>query len=140
MIASRFIALLGALSLSLLILGCGNGRLHILIPDFIASRVEGLRLFRVVDQGGLQAAGRVVFGPITTTSTGEQRIEYTQIVPGQASWGPLMARVTRPASGQLEVEMALFNAGASAFFRFATFNEKGMSPPTQAQLYLARSY
>jgi hypothetical protein len=138
MIASRFGAVLGALSLSLLMLGCGNGRLHILIPDFIASSVDGLRLFRVVADGGLQAAGRVVFGPVTTTSTGQQ-MEYTQIVPGQATWGPLMARMTRPASGQVELEMVLFNAGAPAFFRFASYNENGASPITDGQVYVGAS-
>ena len=134
MIASRFAAVLGALSLSLLISGCGSGRLHILIPDFIANGVDGLRLFRIVDNGGLQKAGRVVFGPITTTATGQQ-IEYTQVV-GQTSWGPLTASVTRPANGQITVEMALFNPEAPAYFRFASYNENGVSPLADGQIYV----
>jgi hypothetical protein len=134
MIASRFSAVLGALVLSLPLLSCGGGRLHILIPDFVANGVDGLRLFRIVDNGGLQKAGRVVFGPITTTAT-EQQIEYTQVV-GQTSWGPLMARVTRPASGQLAVEMALFNPDAPAYFRFASYNENGVSPLADGQIYV----
>jgi hypothetical protein len=134
MIASRFAAVLGALFLSLLMLGCESGRLHILIPDFVANGVDGLRLFRVVENGGLQKAGRVVFGPITTTATGLE-IEYTQVL-GQTSWGPLMARVTRPASGQLTVEMALFNPEAPAFFRFASYNENGVSPLADGEIYV----
>lgn len=134
MIASRFGAVLGALFLSLSLLGCGGGRLHILIPDFIANSVDGLRLFRVVESGGLQKAGRVVFGPITNTATGQQ-IEYTQVV-GQTSWGPLMARVTRPANGQLAIEIALFNPEEPAFFRFASYNENGVSPLADGQIYV----
>jgi hypothetical protein len=134
MLASRFAAALGALSLSLLIFGCSNGRLHILIPDFIANGVDGLRVFRLVE-GRLQAAGRVVFGPIITTSTGQQ-MGYTQSMPGHAAWGPVMARVRRPANGQVELEMALFNAGAPAFFRFASYNENGDSPIADGEVYV----
>jgi len=134
MIASRLAAVLGALSLSLLIFGCDSGRLHILIPDFIASGVDGLKLFRVATNG-LQSAGRVEFGKIVTTATGQQ-MEYTQIVPGKAAWGPLMARVTRPRSGQLELELALFNDERPAFYRFASYNEKGTSALADGEIYV----
>ena len=135
MIASRFAAVLGALFLSLLIFGCDTGRLHILIPDFVASGVDGLRVYRVVDKGGLQAAGRVEFGRIVTTASGQQ-MEVTQQIPGRTPIGPLMARVTRPKSGQLAIEMMLFNAGAPAYFRFASYNEKGTSPIADGDVYV----
>ena len=135
MIASRLAAVLGALSLSLMISGCDTSRLHVLIPDFVANGVDGLRLFRIVEKGGLQAAGRVEFGPITTTANGLQ-MEYTQIVPGRTAWGPLMARVKRPAPGQVELEMALYNAESPAFFRFASYNEKGTSPLADGEVYV----
>jgi len=135
MLASRFAAV-GALSLSLLLSGCFPGRLHILIPDFLANGVDGLRLFRVVDSGGLQAAGRVEFGEITTTA-GVMQMEYTQIVPGKNAWGPLVATVTRPAPGQLELEMALVNPGTPAFFRFASYNERGTSALAAGEIYVA---
>jgi hypothetical protein len=138
MIPSRLAALACALALPLLLSGCTLRRLHILIPDFVANGVDGIRLFRVVD-GGLSAAGRVVFGPLTTTAEG-LRIEYTQITPGRENLGPIQAVAEQPASGQLELELSLYNHFEAGYFRFATFNEKGMSPPTQDQLFLARSY
>lgn len=138
MIPSRLAALLCALSLPLLLAGCSLGRLHILIPDFVASSVDGIRLFRVVD-GELVPAGRVLFGALTTTAQG-LRMEYTQIVPGKESFGPILAAAKRPATGQLELELSLYNGTESGYFRFASFNEKGMSPVTQDRLYLQRSY
>ena len=135
MFAFRLAAVAGALSFSLLLSGCGYGRLHIRIPDFVANGVDGIRLFRLVD-GGLQSAGRVVFGKITTTSTGQQ-MQYTQIVPGLSTpWGPLTAIVKRPASGQVDLELSLINAGAPGYFRFASYNEKGTSPLADGRIYI----
>jgi hypothetical protein len=136
MIPSRVAAVLGAVLLSLSLYGCGPGRLHILVPDFLASGVDGLQLFRVLDKGKLQAAGRVVFGAITTTSSGLQ-MTYKQLVPGSATLGPLQARVRRPAKGQLELELAFFNPGAPAFFRFASYNERGSSAMADGEIYVA---
>lgn len=134
MLASRFAAV-AALSLSLLLTGCGPGRLHILIPDFVASGVDGLRLFRATPGGGLQAAGRVVFGGVTITASGLQ-MKYTQIIPGQKPWGPVMAAMKRPARGQVSLEMAFVNAGAPGYFRFASYNERGTSKLAAGQIYV----
>ena len=134
MLASRFAAV-GVLSLSLLLTGCGPGRLHILIPDFVVNGVDGLRLFRVAEGGGLQAAGRIVFGAVTTTASGLQ-MQYTQLVPGREPWGPVMAAMQRPASGQVSLEMAFYNPGAPGYFRFASYNERGTSQPAAGQIYV----
>jgi hypothetical protein len=131
----RFAMLLGALSLSLLISGCGPGRLHILIPDFVAKGVDGIRLFRVAAGGGLQAAGRIEFRGLSS-SAGKLEMRYAQLVPGRAPWGPLVASAKRPATGQLELELAFYNPGPAAFFRFATYNEKGTSRPSASKLYV----
>jgi hypothetical protein len=139
MIRSRLAALLFALSLPLLLAGCSLRRVHILIPDFVASGVDGIRLFRVLDDGTLERAGRVVFGPLTTTADG-LRMEYTQLTPGKEPFGPLQAAAERPASGQLALELSLYNFFESGYFRFASFNEKGVSPVTRSQLFLARSF
>jgi hypothetical protein len=139
MIPSRLAALLCALSLPLLLAGCTLRRVHILIPDFVASGVDGIRLFRVLDDGTLERAGRVEFGTLTTTAQG-LRMEYTQFTPGKEAFGPIQAAAKRPATGQLELELSLYNSYESGYFRFASFNEKGVSRPTQDQLYLTRSY
>ena len=132
----RFAALASAAALSFLLSGCGPGRLHILIPDFLPSQVKGLRLFRVLENGGLQAAGRIRFGALTIGPDGWE-LEYTQIVPGQAAWGPLTANVRRPARGQLELEMAFYNAGEPSFFRFASYNENGSSELANGEVFAA---
>ncbi len=137
MLASRFAAV-AALSLSLLLTGCGPGRLHILIPDFVVNGVDGLRLFRVTASGGLQAAGVIVFGAVTTTPTGQQ-MQYTQHVPGRAPWGPVVAGVKRPKSGQVELEMAFYNPGTPGYFRFASYNERGTSKVAAGQVYVQGS-
>jgi hypothetical protein len=136
MIPSRLAAVLTAFLLSVSLSGCGPGRLHILIPDFIASGVDGLQLYRIVEQGKLRAAGHVVFGAITSTPKGLQ-MAYTQLVPGKPAFGPLQANVKRPARGKLEIEMTFVNAGAPAFFRFASYNERGTSKVAKGEIYVA---
>jgi hypothetical protein len=137
MLASRFAAV-AALSLSLLLTGCGPGRLHILIPDFVASGVDGLRLFRVTENGGLQVVGRIVFGAVTTTATGLQ-MQYTQFMPGRTPWGPVVATMKRPATGQVALEMAFYNPGAPGYFRFASYNERGTSNPAAGQIFVQQT-
>jgi hypothetical protein len=133
---SRFAALLGGISLALLLSGCGPGRLHILIPDFQSSSVDGLRIFRVAEANGVQAAGRIEFGPIVVGNAGLE-MEYTQVAPGKDTWGPLTARVKQRRGGQLELELAFFNPGAPAFFKFASYNRHGTSPLAEGSIYVA---
>lgn len=135
MFAFRLAALAGALCLSLMMSGCSYGRVHILIPDFVANGVDGVRLFRMVD-GGLQAAGRVAFRKLTTTTSGLV-MEYVQIVPGYSEpFGPLQAIAKRPRTGQLELELSLLSGGQAGRFRFATYNENGRSPIADGEVYL----
>jgi hypothetical protein len=128
-------ASIAALLLSLTLLACTPGRLHILIPDFLGKSVDGLRLYRVLDGGSLQAAGRVVFGTLERTANGLE-LDYTQIVPGHNAYGPLVARAKRPTVGQLELEMVLYNPGPGGRFRVATYNEKGTSRPSRGIISL----
>ena len=123
MLASRFAAALAALSLSLLLSGCGTGRLHILIPDFIASGVDGLRLFRVVEKAASRPRAASCSDAIVTTATGLQ-MEYTQFMPGPAPPGARDG--AREAAGEAVRSSSRWRsttAGAPAFFRFASYNE-----------------
>jgi hypothetical protein len=132
----RFVALLGAVSLSLALTACSSGRLHILIPDFVKNGVDGLRLYRVMDKGMLQLAGRITFGRLRTTANGLE-MTYTQVVPGHNSYGPLVARATRPRTGQLQLELPVYNPGAPTRFKFASYNERGTSRVTSDSIYVA---
>ena len=132
---SRFAAI-AALLLSLSLFGCTQARLHILIPDFALTSVDGLRVYRVLSGGSLQLAGRITFNALRSTAQGLE-LEYTQVVPDYGSYGPLVARATRPRPAQLEIEMVVYNPGDSGRFRFASYNETGTSRATEESLYVA---
>jgi hypothetical protein len=136
MIRIRFAAVAVAAALSLLLGGCVPARLHVLIPDFLANGVDGLRLFRVVAGGGLTAAGRIEFGEVAWTPQGLQ-MQYTQVLPGKGSWGPLVANVEQPAAGQLRLQLSIVNEGPAAAYRVASFNEVGTSPLAEGSVYVA---
>jgi hypothetical protein len=118
-----------------LLLGCVPARLHVLIPDFRPSGVDGLKIYLVSDSGGLQPVGRVVFGDIVWTPNG-LAMQYTQLVPGRGTLGPLVAPAKQPAKGQLELELTLFHDGAPGRYRIASFNEYGTSPLASGTLYV----
>jgi hypothetical protein len=133
---TRLASVLAALSLSLLLAGCETARLHILVPDFFPSGVDGLRLYRVLDGGALKGAGQIVFSGLTKTAQGLQ-VQYTQYATNGKAWGPLTAQLLRPATGQAELQLTIINPNAGGYFRFASYNEHGTSRPSTGQLYLA---
>ncbi len=135
MFRTRFAAVLAVIALPLLLSGC-TMRLHILIPDFSAKGVDGLRLYRVGTGGRLAAAGYITFDRIILTAQGLQ-MQYTQFTPENTAWGPLMVPVEVPSPGQVALEMSLLNSGAPGYFRFASFNEHGTSKLALGQIYAA---
>ncbi len=136
MARTRLALALAVLALPLLLCGCGPVRLHILIPDFIAKGVDGIRIYRVGSGGALADAGYIAFGGIVLTADGLQ-MRYTQYAPDHTAWGPLMVPVELPG-GQVALEMAFLNRGSPGYFRFASFNEYGTSKPTVGQLSRGR--
>jgi hypothetical protein len=130
----RFVLALTILALPLLLCGCGPTRLHILIPDFNAKGVDGLRIYRVGSGGALADAGYIAFGGIILTADGLQ-MQYMQYAPDKTTWGPLMVPVQLPGRGQVALEMAFLNRGTPGYFRFASYNEHGTSRPTVGQLF-----
>jgi len=136
-ILTRSTAALGALALSLWLLGCGGpARLHILIPDFVPAGVDGVQIYRVLDGGVLKKVGRVVFGGLKKTATGLQ-VEYSQLLPSGYLWGPLSATLVRPKPGQAQLQLTIVNPSVAGYYRFASYNEHGTSKPTAGELYLA---
>jgi hypothetical protein len=109
----------------------------------VALRVPGVEVqdealavrYRVKGDGTLRLDGRISFGALRRAKSG-LHLEYTQSVPGYNTYGPLTATATRPRTGQLQLEMAVYNPGASGNFKFATFNERGTSKPSKRYLYL----
>ena len=93
----RLALALTVLALPLLLCGCGPARLHILIPDFNAKGVDGLRIYRVGSGGKLADAGYIAFGGIILTADGLQ-MQYTQYAPDHTAWGPLMVPVELPGA------------------------------------------
>lgn len=134
MIRIRILTALAAFALSLPLFGCGPTRLHILITDFSARGVDGLRLYRVEQGGTLVNAGTIAFGNIVLTAEGLQ-LEYTQYSPDNTVFGPLTVPVALRERGQVELELAFLNRGAPGYFRFASYNEHGTSQPTMGRVY-----
>lgn len=132
------LALLGtALSLCTLASGCRLTGLHVVIPDFAASSVRGVRVMRVESTGLLRDAGRVVFGTIRKTTQGE-RIPCTHIAPNGASFGPVDAVVTRPAGAPsgIDVRVPFSNPLSSGWFRVATYNTVAHSVPSANRIWV----
>jgi hypothetical protein len=130
----RFVVALAVLAFPLLLCGCGPARLHILIPDFNAKGVDGLRIYRVGSGGALADAGYIAFNGIILTADGLQ-MQYTQYAPDKTAWGPLMVPVQLLGQGRVALEMTFLNRGPSGYFRFASYNEHGTSKPTVGQLF-----
>jgi len=129
----RFALVLAAAVLSPTLFGCGPARLHVLIPDYIASDVDGLHLYRVGAGDALSDAGVIVFGGIILTTSGFQ-MQYTQVT-GSTVFGPLLVPVSVPKPGQVQLELTFMNPGAPGYFRVASYNALGTSKPALGQVY-----
>lgn len=137
--ASRVLATAAVLLVSGLLLACPLGRLRVLIPDFETSAVRGVELLRVEDgTGALVAAGRIHFDGLEDDA-GSQVLVYRQFdVAGKPSLGPLRASVARDSDHPeaIQIEFTFLNELPAGWFKVASFNAAGTSPPSAAQAYI----
>ena len=129
-------------AVSALLLACPLGRLRVLIPDFATSDVRGVRLYRVdAASGQLVEAGSLQFlGIETNEALGGETLAYRQLTAAGAPWfGPLRTVVVRDASqpASLEVELAFLNQLPAGWFKVASYNAYGTSPPSTGQTFIA---
>lgn len=135
----RFLSLALLLATSALISGCAFRLLHVVIPDFEASQVVGVNIWKV-DTALPQDAGTITFGALTTQDYGNgpielieyriNRLDGTQI----DSW----ARVVRDpaAPGAIEVRLIFPKDVPPGWFKVSTYNAYGTSPLSTEQSYL----
>ncbi len=127
-------------SVSALLLACPLGQLHVLIPDYVTSSVQGVQIYRVDDASGeLVDAGRIEFLGIIETRRRGEVIEYRQLAAdGTPTFGPLSTTLTRDPSqpASLELTLAYLNHAPGGWFKVATFNSYGTSKESAGQTFL----
>lgn len=135
----RFLGLALLLATSALAGGCSMRMLHVVIPDFEASQVVGVNVWKV-DAALPEDAGVITFGALSTQDFGAgpiELIEY-QIVRFDGTVLDLRAQVIRDpaAPGGIEVYLMFPKEVQSGWFKVSTYNAYGMSPLSTEQSYL----
>ena len=126
---------------SALLLACPWGALRVVIPDFVTSDVRGIRIYRVDDvTGRLAAAGHIEFLKLENLPDGE-KLGYKQFnAAGEVRFGPIYAPVIRdPAQpAALQLTLAMVNQLPAGWFKIASYNQFGTSPPSTGQTFIVR--
>jgi hypothetical protein len=139
---TRFLVTTAVLLVSALLLACPVGQLRVLIPDFETSNVRGFEMFRVDDAtGALEPAGAIRFRRIENDPNAGEMMIYRQINPDGSRNGIQRTPVVRnpEAPDAIELQVWFVNELPAGWFRAATFNAAGTSPPSTDQRYLRGS-
>ncbi|MEN8159831.1 MAG: hypothetical protein ABFS41_07160 [Myxococcota bacterium] len=139
---TRVLTTAAVLLVSALLLACPVGRLRVVIPDFESSVVRGVELLRVEDGSGAVApAGSIQFKRLKgTAETGEVLVYRQHDVDGEPMGrqeAPVVRDPDQPDS--IQVEFWFLNELPSGWFKVATFNGAGTSPPSAGQKYVEGS-
>ena len=124
---------------SAFLLACPLGSLRVLIPDYLTSDVRGIRVYRIDDATGeLAAAGHIEFLAIEAGRDGE-KLKYKQFNAAGDPWfGPIYTPVIRdPAQpAAIEITLSMLNQLPPGWFKIASYNQYGTSPPSTGQTFL----
>lgn len=123
--------------------GCNLGSLHVLIPAFDSSALNGMTIYRVPDTGGTpQASGGFEFDSVFIQShpDGEYEIlKYRIINPdGTTAAGDYYTVVLRSEVDPEQIEIRLIHSSLApaGWYKVATYNAGGTSPLSSAQTEL----
>jgi len=123
--------------------GCNLNSLRLLLPDFDASALDGMTLYRVSDTGGQpQAYGGFEFDSVFFQShaDGEYEILKYRIVnpDGSKAPGDLYTVMFRNQANPQNVELMLVHSSLAppGFYKVATHNAGGTSPLSAEQAEL----
>lgn len=123
--------------------GCNLGSLHVLIPNFDASALDGMTIYRIPDNGGQpQASGGFEFDSVAFQShaNGEYEVLRYRIVnpDGTKAAGDSYAVMFRndPSSEQVELWLTHSSLAPAGWYKVATHNAGGTSPLSSAQAEL----
>ena len=135
----RLLTTAAVLAVSTLLLACPVGQLRVMIPDFESSVVQGIELYRVAeDSGTLELAGSLHFKRVQGDGVTGEVIVYRQ----ETADGELLGRQEAPVlrdpdqPDAILVDFLFLNELPSGWFKVATFNAAGTSPPSAAQKYV----
>ncbi len=137
---SRALFTLFAFALVLPLFGCNLQFLHVVIPDFAASAVEGVQVWRL-QEGTNQpiARGQLVFnGDPYVAPDGFEVIDYTQVAPDGTTGFTLQSPVNRNPAAPQQLELWLFydRQDPEGWHKVSTYNAQGSSALSLAQSYL----
>jgi hypothetical protein len=138
--ALRLAVVAAVFSVSAFLLACTMGQLRLQIPDYFASGVVGVQLFRIDDSTGqLVNAGKIEFLGIEKTAEGEF-LKYVQRDPaGNGVFGPVSTQITRPPTqpNGIEITLAYMNQLPAGWFKVASYNLIGTSTASTSQTFIA---
>ncbi len=123
--------------------GCNLNSLNVLIPDFDASALDGMTLYRIPDTGGQpEANGGIEFDSVSFVShaDGEYEVLKYRIVnpDGSTAPGDLYTVMTRSEADPEQVQIRLVHSSLApaGWYKVATHNAGGTSPLSSAQTEL----
>ncbi len=120
--------------------GCRLSSLHVLIPDFDASSVDGVTIWQLDEATGqpvTAATLRFLDVGMEDFGTGPfELLDYEIVLPDGSVQPPLTTQVQRnPASADVDLLLFFVPAGPG-WYRVSTYNEAGTSPLSAEQVYL----
>lgn len=117
--------------------GCELRALHVVIPDFESSAVEGVQVYRLDDATGQPIAqGELRFVGIQPQGDGEA-VEY-EVIAADGTRTTLLAELFRDPVDPDQVEVSLlYQPSSTGWYKVGTYNAFGASPLSSAQTYLA---
>jgi hypothetical protein len=118
--------------------GCQLRTIHVVVPDFASSLVQGIDVYRVDEATGQPLyAGQLSFGQIVVQPDGSETVAYALTESDGTTTSGLQTTMLRSQGGNT-VELHLIFSGAtpSGDFRVATYNAAGTSPLSPGSVYL----
>jgi hypothetical protein len=138
----RALAIFFLLGLMLGSTGCSFRWLHLVIPDYLASQVEGIEVWRLDEvTGSPQAVGGIELVGISSVDLGGgpmDLMEYRLVLPDGSLAETIYAEPIWSAANpdDLELRVMFHSLSASGYIKVSTYNAVGSSPLSAEQVYL----
>jgi hypothetical protein len=117
--------------------GCQLRTIHLVVPDFASSLVQGVDVYRIDETTGQPLyAGKLSFGQIMIQPDGSEAVAYTLTEPDGTTTSGLQTPLLRLGGDAVELHLIFSGATPSGDFRVATFNAAGASPLSAGSIYL----
>lgn len=131
---NNWIAVLAMLPMVVSLTACDAVGFRILIPDYDASNVSGLRLW-TEDASGFTERIALTFDETVEATVGEV-VMYGFMVDGEDLGVTMPALVQRDAENRVTLSINLLTFAGGQEYRISTFNEFGDSPLAEGSFTL----